>query len=130
MPLHQAHFLRSPTAYFRPLLCSDYSSGSALITALYPNFLYNCLTWLFCFQGACNLTAHLFFDRFFLTLNKKRNGRTFLTYQGNILVFPYTWALFLDYYNILWYYHLVIVFCAAPIKAFQNISESHMLLSL
>ena len=38
--------------------------------------------------------------------------------------------LFLDYHNILWYYHHVIVFCATPIQAFQSVSEPHTLLSL
>ena len=38
--------------------------------------------------------------------------------------------MFLDYHNILWYYHHVIVFCATPIQAFQNVSEPHTLLSL
>ena len=42
----------------------------------------------------------------------------------------YEWILFLDYHNILWYYHHVIVFCATPIQAFQNVSEPHTLLSL
>lgn len=38
--------------------------------------------------------------------------------------------MFLDYHNILWYYHHVIVFCATPIQAFQSVSEPHTLLSL
>ena len=38
--------------------------------------------------------------------------------------------MFLDYHNILWYYHHVIIFCAPPTQAFQSISESHTLLSL
>ena len=38
--------------------------------------------------------------------------------------------MFLDYHNILWYYHQVIVFCATPIQAFQSVSEPHTLLSL
>ena len=42
----------------------------------------------------------------------------------------YEWILFLDYHNILWYYHHVIVFCATPIQAFQSVSEPHTLLSL
>ena len=38
--------------------------------------------------------------------------------------------MFLDYHNILWYYHHLIVFCATPIQAFQSVSEPHTLLSL
>ena len=43
---------------------------------------------------------------------------------------PHDVIILLDYHNILWYYHHVIVFCATPIQAFQSVSEPHTLLSL
>ena len=59
MPLHQAHFLRFPSAYFRPLLCSAYRHGNAPILAFCPGDLYNFLIRLFSFQGACNKSINL-----------------------------------------------------------------------